>query len=163
MPVNALLTTEFSFCIVVLRPGRHFETKDEASKTIIVKSEIEDLRRQDERLYDSDYMESDAKTEKTMSEIQRQQAWVKLTQRYLADLPQQLQAMRQCLDRGDLANLQRQAHRAKGTSGTYRLAKISEHFSRLESLALQDTVQDIPPLLDQLTALVAEATERCTK
>ena len=108
-------------------------------------------------------MEPSPKTTVNQSQIQQQQAWVKLTQRYLADLPQQLQAMRQCLDRGDLADLQRQAHRAKGTSGTYRLAKISEHFSRLESLALQDTVQDIPPLLDQLTALVAEATERVTK
>jgi HPt (histidine-containing phosphotransfer) domain-containing protein len=152
----------FSFCVVVLRPGRHFETKRKASKTIIYKFEIEDLHRLDNRLYDSDCMEPSPKTTVNQSQIQQQQAWMKLTQRYLADLPQQLQAMRQCLDRGDLVNLQRQAHRAKGTSGTYRLAKIAEHFSRLESLVLQDTGQDIPPLLDQLTALVAEATERCT-
>ena len=108
-------------------------------------------------------MEPGAKTTKDMSPIKHQQAWAKLTQRYLADLPQQLQAMRQCLDRGDLANLKQQAHRATGTSGTYRLDKISGQFSRLESLAHQDATRDIPALLDQLTVLVAEATERHVK
>ena len=108
-------------------------------------------------------MESDTNREKVISQTQHQQAWAKLTQRYLADLPQQILAMHLCLDQGDLAKLKQQAHRGKGTSATYRLDKISEQFSRLESLAHQDTMRDILPLLDQLTALVAEATERCVK
>jgi HPt (histidine-containing phosphotransfer) domain-containing protein len=95
--------------------------------------------------------------------IQQQQAWVKLTLRYLADLPEQIAALGRCLDQGDLESLQQLAHRAKGTSGTYRLASLSEHFSHLENLAVQGDVQDIPPLLTQLSALVAEATERCMK
>jgi HPt (histidine-containing phosphotransfer) domain-containing protein len=105
-------------------------------------------------------MERDTETTDDMSQVQRGQAWVELTQRYLADLPQQLRAMRECLDRGDLASLQQQAHRAKGTSGTYRLDKIAAQLAHLESLAQQDAVQDIPSLLDQLMALVAEAVRR---
>lgn len=104
-------------------------------------------------------MEPDTEITQGTSQIQRQQAWARLTQRYLADLPQQLQAMRECLDRGDLVGLQQQAHRAKGTSGTYRLDQIARQLALLESLAQQDAVQDIPPLLDQLMALVA-ATEK---
>jgi HPt (histidine-containing phosphotransfer) domain-containing protein len=108
-------------------------------------------------------MESDGKKERAMSHAQHEQAWVTLTQRYLADLPQQVEAMRRCLDQGDLATLRKQAHRAKGTSGTYRLAQISEQLARLETLTHQDTVQDIPSLLDQLTASIAEAIERDTR
>ncbi len=106
-------------------------------------------------------MGSAKKTAEDRLQIQHRQGWVKLTQRYLADLPQQLQAMRECLDRGDLANLRQQAHRAKGTSGTYRLEKIAEQLARLENLAQQGAVQDIPLLLDQLAVLVAEAVVRC--
>ena len=91
-----------------------------------------------------------------MTQTQRQQAWDELTQRYLADLREQLLAMRECLDRGDLAVLKQHAHRNKGTSGTYRLDKIAEIFAHLESLAHEDTMRDIPSLLDQLTALVVK-------
>ena len=122
-------------------------------------SEIENLHRGHSRLYDMVRMEPDTEITQGTSQIQRQQAWARLTQRYLADLPQQLQAMRECLDRGDLVGLQQQAHRAKGTSGTYRLDQIARQLALLESLAQQDAVQDIPPLLDQLMALVA-ATEK---
>ena len=41
-----------------------------------------------------------------------------------------------------------------------RLEKIAEHFAHLELLAQQAAVQDISPLLDQLTALVAKTAER---
>ncbi len=108
-------------------------------------------------------MESNPDREKARSQAQHRKAWAELTQCYLADLPEQLQAMRLCLAQGDLTNLKLQAHRAKGTSGTYRLKNISEQLARLESLALQGAVQDIAPLLDGLAALVAEATERVTK
>jgi HPt (histidine-containing phosphotransfer) domain-containing protein len=107
-------------------------------------------------------MDSDANTEKAVSKAQREQARVELTQRYLADLPRQLQDMRRCLDQGDLATLQQQAHRVKGTSGTYGLDSIAEQFARVETLSHRDTVQAIPSLLDELTVLIAEATERYT-
>ena len=108
-------------------------------------------------------MESNTDREKARSQAQHRKAWEELTQSYLADLPEQLQAMRLCLAQGDLANLKLQAHRAKGTSGTYRLKNISEQLARLESLALQDAAQDIAPLLDRLATLVDEATERVTQ
>ena len=101
------------------------------------------------------------KTEKEMSQCQHRQAWTKLTQRYLADLPKQLQAMRGCLDRGDLVQLQQQAHRAKGTSGTYRLERIAEEFALLEDLARRGAAREIPPHLDRLAVLVGEAESRC--
>ena len=101
------------------------------------------------------------KTAKEMSQSQHRQGWTQLTQRYLADLPTQLQAMRGCLDQGDLAHLQRQAHRAKGTSGTYRLKRIAGEFALLEDLARRGAARDIPPHLDQLAVLVGEAVERC--
>ena len=106
-------------------------------------------------------MEPDERTTKDMSHVRHRQAWVELTQRYLADLPRQLQAMRACLDRGDLAGLQQQAHRAKGTAGTYRLEKIAAQLARLEDRAHRDALQELPSLLDQLTALVAEDVKRC--
>jgi HPt (histidine-containing phosphotransfer) domain-containing protein len=106
-------------------------------------------------------MDPDKQTSKGTSQIQGQQAWARLTQRYLADLPQQLKGIRQCLNRGDLTELQHQAHRAKGTSATYRLDEIAQQFARLERLAQQDAVHDIAPLLDQLTTLVAETARRC--
>ncbi len=101
------------------------------------------------------------KSAKEMSQSQHRQAWAKLTQCYLADLPKQLQAMRGCLDRGDLVQLQQQAHRAKGTSGTYRLERIAEEFALLEDLARRGATREIPPHLDRLAVLVGEAVSRC--
>jgi HPt (histidine-containing phosphotransfer) domain-containing protein len=157
------LKVDFSFFILILRRGCHYENRREASQTNIAKYEIENLHKEDNRLYDRAHMESETNREKDISQAQHQQAWVLLTQRYLADLPQQLQAIRHCLDRGDLESLQQLVHRAKGTSGTYRLEKIAEQLAHLENLAQGESVQDIPSLLDQLAALVAEATERCVK
>lgn len=108
-------------------------------------------------------MEPNADKERAGSRDRRQRAWEELTRSYLADLPEQLQAIRLCLEQGDLAGLQQQAHRVKGTSGTYRLKEMSEQFALLEGLALQNAVQDIAPLIDRLEALVAETEERYAK
>jgi len=102
-------------------------------------------------------MESDQETTKASPPKQRSQAMVTLTRRYLADLPVQLAAMRDAWVSGDMTGLQQQAHRAKGTSATYRLNRLAAQFSRLEEMARSEPPPELTPLLDHLAALIAEA------
>jgi HPt (histidine-containing phosphotransfer) domain-containing protein len=102
-------------------------------------------------------MEFEQETTKASPPKQRSQAMMTLTRRYLADLPLQLAAMRDAWLSGDMTGLQQQAHRAKGTSATYRLDRLAAQFSRLEELARSESPPELTPLLDQLAALVSEA------
>ena len=69
------------------------------------------------------------------STLEREQAWTRLAVEYLRDLPQQLDAIRNGLELKDYNTIKKQAHRIKGTSGTYRLERISRNVARLEHSA----------------------------
>lgn len=105
-------------------------------------------------------MESDRETTEAYPVKSRSKAMTELTRRYLADLPLQLAAMRDCATSGDRVALQRQAHRAKGTSATFRLEKLAAQFARLEAQACAHPEPDLGPLLDHLAVLIAEAAHR---
>ncbi len=62
-------------------------------------------------------------------------AWARLAARYLRDLPEQLSRIRTTLAIRDYSTIKKQAHRIKGTSGTYRFDAISRTAAKLERLA----------------------------
>ncbi len=105
-------------------------------------------------------MESDRETTEAYPVKPRSKALTELTQRYLADLPVQLAAMRRSAVSGDRDTLQREAHRAKGTSATFRLEKLAAQFARLEEQVCAHPEADLTPLLDHLGVLIAEAAHR---
>ncbi|MFC1760826.1 Hpt domain-containing protein [Planctomycetota bacterium] len=86
----------------------------------------------------------------------KKQAWSHLTQRYVEDLPQQLETIRSCLDYDDFDGIVRHAHRAKGTSATYRLEKIAAQFSALEKAAQARQAQRVLESVIHLAELVAQ-------
>jgi hypothetical protein len=54
------------------------------------------------------------------------------------------------LEAKDYAGISRHAHRAKGTSATYRLASIAEGFARLEELVQSRDAQAIAGTVDRI-------------
>ncbi len=61
--------------------------------------------------------------------------WSHLISEYLGDLPRQLNSIRTILEIPDYAKIKKQAHRIKGTSGTYGLEAISQDAAQLEQSA----------------------------
>lgn len=61
--------------------------------------------------------------------------WTHLVSEYLSDLPRQLNSIRAILEIPDYARIKQQAHRIKGTSGTYGLETISKNAAQLEQSA----------------------------
>jgi len=61
--------------------------------------------------------------------------WERLVSEYLSDLPRQLNSVREILEIPDYAKIAKQAHRIKGTSGTYGLETISKNAAQLEQSA----------------------------
>lgn len=94
------------------------------------------------------------------SNLDHDQAWAELTSRYLHDLPQQLDAMRTTLEEGDYAKIKKQAHRIKGTSGTYHLDAISKSAAQLERLADSENPNAIAVAIDKVKRLVEAETTR---
>jgi HPt (histidine-containing phosphotransfer) domain-containing protein len=88
------------------------------------------------------------------SEPGSQQAWALLAAKYLHDLPQQLDGIRNILEVKDYASIKKQAHRIKGTSGTYHLDAISKSVARLESLADSQNPDAIVNTLDKVMRLI---------
>ncbi|HUW20073.1 MAG TPA: Hpt domain-containing protein [Sedimentisphaerales bacterium] len=88
------------------------------------------------------------------------QAWAQLTAEYLHDLPQQLDVIRNVLEVKDYTAIKKQAHRIKGTSGTYRLESISRSVARLEQLADRQNPDAIANSIDKLRRLVERETRR---
>ena len=58
--------------------------------------------------------------------------WSHLVSEYLRDLPRQVKTIRAILQIKDYAKIKKQAHRIKGTSGTYGLQAISKSAAQLE-------------------------------
>lgn len=88
-------------------------------------------------------------------EHKRQQTWEELTTEYLYDLLHQLDGIRDMLEVKDYTTIKHQAHRAKGTSATYRLNSISKYFAQLEILvdsqnpdAITNTINEIMQLVE---------------
>ena len=88
------------------------------------------------------------------------QAWARLTAKYLHDLPQQLAAIRSILEAKDYAAIKKQAHRIKGTSGTYHLDTISESVAQLERLADSKNSEAIGATINEVMRLVELETNR---
>lgn len=87
-------------------------------------------------------------------EQNRQHTWEKLTTEYLRDLLLQLDGIRDMLEVKDYITIKRQAHRAKGTSATYRLDSISKNFARLEILADGQDSDAITNIINKTVRLI---------
>ncbi|MHC4616571.1 MAG: Hpt domain-containing protein [Planctomycetota bacterium] len=84
---------------------------------------------------DSDKNLNSSPNQHSGSTLDREQAWTRLAVEYLRDLPEQLDAIRNGLELKDYNTIKKQAHRIKGTSGTYRLERISRNVAKLEDSA----------------------------
>lgn len=90
----------------------------------------------------------------------RSQAWRQLTCDYLNDLRRQLDDdVTGWLVTADHVALQRFAHRAKGTSGTFGLAQIAEKFAQLEQAAADRPPEHLAGLVVTLQQLIEVQTK----
>lgn len=89
-----------------------------------------------------------------------EQAWAQLTAKYLRDLPRQLNGIMTILEVKDYATIKKQAHRIKGTSGTYRLDTISKSVAQLERLADSRNPDAITTAINKVIRLVEMETSR---
>ncbi len=88
-------------------------------------------------------------------------AWAELTGKYLDELPRQLHEIVLLLEVEDYPAVKHHAHRAKGTSATYRLVSISEGFARMEHFADSRDAQAIAETVDGIMRMIrAEAGKR---
>jgi len=87
-------------------------------------------------------------------------AWAQLTWKYLNDLPQQLDGIRTILEVKDYSTIKKQAHRIKGTSGTYHLKTISQGAARLERLAEGRNHHAIASAINKVSRLVELESKR---
>lgn len=88
------------------------------------------------------------------SEEDRRQAWTRLATQYLRDLPHQLDRIRNTLKMKDYDEIKKDAHRIKGTSGTYQFDHISQSAAQLEHLAESRDSQAIAATINELMRLV---------
>lgn len=111
-------------------------------------------------------MENNAKTidspsnQRPQSKPNGDQAWAKLTLKYLHNLPQQLDEIRAILDVKDYPTIRKHAHRIKGTSGTYRLETISQAAAKLERSANSRDPDAIITTINKVEQLVELTTSR---
>jgi len=100
------------------------------------------------------------------SRFDSDEAWIKLTAKYLRDLPQQLDGIRATLEIKDYRSIKKQAHRIKGTSGTYHLDTISKIAARMERLADRHNTSALVSAINKARRLVqletAELTSKAT-
>ena len=94
-----------------------------------------------------------------------EEAWAQLAAQYLRSLPQQLDRIRTTVEIKDLrpkdySTIKKQAHRIKGTSGTYHLDAISKSVARLERLADSQNPVAIVTAVNKVMRLVKLETER---
>lgn len=94
------------------------------------------------------------------SEQLQEQAWAQLAVKYLRDLPQQLDKIKTTVKTEDYSSIKEQAHRIKGTSGTYHLGAISRTAALLERLADSQNTDAIITTTDKVMRLVELETKR---
>jgi HPt (histidine-containing phosphotransfer) domain-containing protein len=88
------------------------------------------------------------------------QGWARLMSEYLQDLPRQLNAIRAIVEIEDYTEIKKQAHRIKGTSGTYRLDAISKSAAQLEQSADAQNPDKIATALNNIVSLVKMESNR---
>lgn len=93
-------------------------------------------------------------------ELNRQGIWMQLAVEYLHDLPRQLDGIRERVQKRDYPAIKHHAHRAKGTSATYRLNSISKNFAQLEFLAESQNPKGIVAVINEIMQLVESETKR---
>lgn len=101
-----------------------------------------------------------ASNQRRQSGTDSDRLWAQLTWKYLNDLPQQLDAITTILEVKDYSAIKKQAHRIKGTSGTYRLETISHSAARLERLADGQNPDAIASAINRVKRLVELETRR---
>ncbi|MHC4260777.1 MAG: Hpt domain-containing protein [Planctomycetota bacterium] len=94
------------------------------------------------------------------SEPLQDQAWAQLAVQYLRDLPQQLDKIKTTVKAEDYSAIKEQAHRIKGTSGTYHLDAISRTAALLERLADSQNTDAIITIIDKVMRLVELETKK---
>ncbi len=92
--------------------------------------------------------------------LKPRQGWARLMSEYLQDLPRQLNAIRAIVEIEDYAEIKKQAHRIKGTSGTYRLDAISKIAAQLELSADAQNPDKIATALNNIVSLVEMESNR---
>ncbi len=92
--------------------------------------------------------------------LKPRQGWARLMSEYLQDLPRQLNAIRAIVEIEDYAEIKKQAHRIKGTSGTYRLDAISKSAAQLEQSADAQNPDKIATALNNIVSLVKMESSR---
>ena len=92
--------------------------------------------------------------------IGRQQTFTKLRSQYLDDLPVQLEKIESQLHLMDYDTIKKDAHRIKGTSGTYHLDSISRCIAQLEQLADSKNKEAIIAMLGKVKKLVQEEIDK---
>jgi len=86
--------------------------------------------------------------------------WSHLISRYLSDLPRQLNSVREILEIPDYAKIKKQAHRIKGTSGTYGLDTISQDAAQLEQSADTHDPENVALALSRIIKSVETQSNR---
>ncbi len=86
--------------------------------------------------------------------------WSHLVSEYLRDLPRQIKSIRAILQIPDYAKIKKQAHRIKGTSGTYGLETISKSAAHLERSAETADSDRIITAINNITNAIAIETIR---
>ena len=86
--------------------------------------------------------------------------WSRLKQRYLQDLPEQLNGIKSTLETDDYSKIKKQAHRIKGTSGTYKLKNISQGVAQLEDHADNRNREAIVNIINKVMQLVEVETDK---
>ena len=86
--------------------------------------------------------------------------WERLVSEYLGDLPRQLDSVRAILEIPNYEKIAQQAHRIKGTAGTYGLEAISREAARLEESAQTHDRQDVAQALGRITESVEAQNSR---
>lgn len=86
--------------------------------------------------------------------------WEHLISEYLSDLPRQLNSIRTILEIPDYAKIKKQAHRIKGTSGTYGLDTISQDAAQLEQSAEAHNRENVTLALSRIIKSVKTQSDR---
>ena len=86
--------------------------------------------------------------------------WSHLVSEYLRDLPSQVKSIRAILEIKDYAKIKKQAHRIKGTSGTYGLEAISKNAAQLEQSAETEDPDRIIIAINNITRSIEIETIR---
>lgn len=96
----------------------------------------------------------------SLSAVNHCEDFRKLTGRYLRNLIEEFDRIKLTAKKGNCAFIKAEAHRIKGTSGTYGLETISENAAQLEHLAEESALERIITKIDEIIQLIKDETEQ---